>query len=59
VGAIAKGLIGGVSAPAEANRRPSGEAKGFSFGIDNLKITFHPNGAVIVDRNFRRCHFFS
>jgi hypothetical protein len=59
VGAIAKGLIGGVAAPAESNGRPSGKPEGLPFGIYNFKLTFHPDGAVIVDRNFRRCHFFS
>jgi hypothetical protein len=48
-----------MAAPAKSNGRPSREAEGLPFGIHNFKITFHADGAVAIDRNFRRCHFLS
>jgi hypothetical protein len=59
VRAIAKGFIGGVATPAEANGCPSGKAEGLPFGIHNFEITLHADGTVVIDRNFRRRHFFS
>jgi hypothetical protein len=57
--AIAKGLVGGVAAAAEAYRSPSSKAKGLPLGIDNLKITFDADGSVVIDHDFRRRHFLS
>jgi len=57
--AIAKGLVGGVAAAAEAYRSASGEAKGLPLGIDNFEVPFDADGPVVVDRDFRRRHFFS
>jgi len=48
-----------VAAPAEAYGRPAGEAKGLPLGVDNFEITLDANGTVVLDRNFRRRHFFS
>jgi hypothetical protein len=57
--AIAKRFVGGVAAPAKTYGRPSGKAKGLPLGVDNLEITFEADGPVVLDRDFRRRHFFS
>jgi hypothetical protein len=57
--AVTKGLIQGVAAAAQTNYCPAREAKRLSIWIDNLELAFQPNGAVVIDRDSRRCHFFS
>jgi hypothetical protein len=57
--AIAERLVGGVAAPAKAYGRPSGKAKRLPLRVDNLEITFEADGSVVLDRDFRRRHFFS
>jgi hypothetical protein len=57
--AIAEGLVCGVPAAAEADGRPSGQAKGLSFRIKDFEVSFHSDGSVVIDRNFRGRHFFS
>jgi hypothetical protein len=56
---IAERLVGGVAAPAEAYGCPACQAKGLPIGVDNFEITLHADGPVVLDRNFRRGHFFS
>jgi hypothetical protein len=53
VGAVAEGLIGGMTAAAESNGGASGETEFISGGIDNLEIAFDQDGAVILECNFR------
>jgi hypothetical protein len=57
--AVTKGLIQGVAAAAKTDHRPARKAKRLSIWIDNLELAFQPNGAVVINRDFRRCHFFS
>jgi len=59
VRAIAEGLVCGVPAAAEPDGRPAGQAKGFSFRIKDLEVSFHSDGSAVIDRNFRGRHFFS
>jgi hypothetical protein len=57
--AIAERLVGGVPTTTEPNGGASGQAKGLTFGIQDLKIAFHAQGSVVIDSNFRGRHFFS
>jgi hypothetical protein len=57
--AVAERLVGRVAAAAEANGRSPGESKGLPLRIDNLEIAFHSDRSVVIDRYFRRRHFFS
>jgi hypothetical protein len=53
VRAIAEGLVGGMSAAAESDGGASGETKFISGEIDDFKIAFYQNWAVILERDFR------
>jgi hypothetical protein len=57
--AIAEGLVSGVAAAAEANGRSSGEAEELPVRIHNFEVTFHSDRPIVIDRDFRRRHFFS
>jgi hypothetical protein len=59
VRAITKGLVRGVPATAETDGRPAGQAKGFTFGIEDLEVAFNADRSVVIHRNFRGRHFFS
>ena len=56
---ITEWLVSGVATSAEAYGRPSCQAKGLPLGVENFEITLHADGAVVLDRNFCRRHFFS
>src|SRR6266446_2295445 len=49
VRAIAEGLVGRVSAAAQADDGAPGKAKRPALRIDNFELAFHPNGSIIVD----------
>ena len=53
VGAVAKGLIGGLAAAAKRDNRPAGESEGRSGGIDDFEFPLDTNGAVILRADFR------
>jgi hypothetical protein len=57
--AIAEGLVCRVTASAEPDGRPAGQAKGLSLRIKDLEVAFHADGTVVIDSNFRSRHFFS
>jgi hypothetical protein len=52
MGAVAKGFIGRLAAPAKANCCSACEAKGLPCGIYDFEISFDANGAIVVDRDF-------
>jgi hypothetical protein len=52
VRAIAKGLVGGMTATAKSDGGAPGEAEFISGEIDNLKIAFDQNWAVIFESDF-------
>ena len=54
MGAIAKWLILGVAAAAQADGGASGQAKRFAFRVVDFEIAFHSDRAVGVDGDFRR-----
>ena len=59
VRAVAKRLVGGVSAAAEPDGGATGQSKGSSLGIADLKIAFYADRTVVIDRNSCGCHSFS
>jgi hypothetical protein len=59
VGAIAEGLVGGMTAAAEPYGCPAGQAERLSFGIKDLELAFDADRTVVIDRYFRGRHFFS
>jgi hypothetical protein len=58
VGAVAEWLVRGVPATAETDRGPPSQAKGFSFGINDLEVAFNADRTVVIDCYFRGNHFF-
>ena len=52
MGSIAERDVPGMATAAETDRRPARETEGLAFLIDNLKIAFHANGAIVDNRNF-------
>src|SRR6266478_7730090 len=59
MGAVAERLVCGVPATAKRYGRPTSQAKGFAFRIDNLEVAFDADRSVVIDCNFRCRHFFS
>ena len=56
VRAVAKGLVGRVSAAAKADSGPTRQTKGCTGRVHDLEITFNPDRTVTINRNLRRCH---
>jgi hypothetical protein len=47
VGAVAEGLIGGLTAAAEGDHRTSGKAEGGTGGVQNFEVAFDPNRSAV------------
>jgi hypothetical protein len=56
VGAIAEGLVGGMSAAAKADGSASGQTKGLACGIDNFEVTFYTNRSIAVNSDLGSSH---
>jgi hypothetical protein len=59
VAAIAKWLIGGVPAAAEAHGGAAGKAKRPPFWIDQLEIAFDAKRSIVIHGDLRCRHFSS
>jgi hypothetical protein len=59
MGTVAKGLISGVAAPAEANGGTPGQAKRLAFWVYNLKIALYADRAIVADGDLSSGHLFS
>jgi len=57
MGTITERLVCGVPATAKPDRGPASQAKQSTLWIKNLKVAFYADGTVVIDRNFRGCHF--
>ena len=56
MGAVAERDIRGMPAATQRDCRPSAEAEGLPFLIDDLKITFDTNRPVVEDGYLGCCH---
>jgi hypothetical protein len=55
--AVAKGLVLGLAAAAQRNRRAARKAERITLRIVDGKIAFYADGAIIVHGNFRISHY--
>jgi hypothetical protein len=56
MGSVAKGLRFGVPAATQSDGGAATKAKGLSFLVDDFKIAFDLNGAIVSHTNFGACH---
>jgi hypothetical protein len=54
---VAEGLVRGISASAEADGRTSRQAEFLTLGIEYFEIAFNLDRTVVVDYDFRSCHY--
>ena len=47
---VAEGLIGGLAAAAQGDHFAPCESELVSLGVENLEISFDPDGSVVVNR---------
>jgi hypothetical protein len=55
--AVAKGLIHGASATAQADSGATAQAEGFALGVDQFEIAFDAQVSVIVYGDFCAHHY--
>jgi hypothetical protein len=56
---VAKGLAGGVSAPAESDRRATRKAVRLAIHVEDLNFPLDAQGAIVADGYFRGWHLSS
>jgi hypothetical protein len=59
MGTVTERLVCGMPTAAKPDGRPTGQAEGFAFRIENLKVAFYADGTVVVDSDLRGRHLFS